>query len=131
MTLKAGRELDAQIAVEVMGWLITWPVSGVTKDAPPSDPEQCIWRGWPNETSRLRGESPEVPRYSTDIAAAWQVVTMLNSKGYVLGLEAEASYAYAVFKAHPAYPSSQTRAETVPLAICLAALKVIEASRFA
>ena len=128
MALKAGRELDAQIAVEVMGSLITWPVSGMMKDTPPPDPEQCIWRGWPDERSRLKGENPEVPRYSTDIAAAWQVVAMLNSKGYVLGLEAEARYAYAVFKANPPYPSPQTRAETVPHAICLAALKALKGS---
>src|SRR3990172_8418422 len=68
--LPAGRELDALVAEKVMGWTITAWASG---------------EPWGNrEIFEPSGRGPHrkaahVPTYSTDIAAAWEVVQKLEA----------------------------------------------------
>lgn len=106
--LTAGRELDALVAEKVMGW--------APRDAGAGD--RLIYVGaWAHCES--------LPHYSTDIAAAWQVVEKLAADGlyvhvgYCLG-RTEASVNSPLDIIDNAY------APTAPLAICLAALKALE-----
>lgn len=98
--MKAGRELDSLIHEKVFG----------------QDPRQEPYQ-------RPDGAMvyPFVPEYSTDIAAAWQVVEKLTegefhlSRCYGGGWECELGAPYISF------------GETAPLAICLAALEAVGA----
>lgn len=112
MELKAGRELDALVAEKVMGWESVGPLD--------DDPSDII--GVPPGM-----ECPTVPHYSTSIEAAWKVVERLRPDFNVV-LEC-VSYEY---NCHVNPPGSSgtlnhvhARAPTVPLAICLAALKAV------
>lgn len=57
-TMSAGRELDALVAIKVMGRSVVWPKS---QTGAPVFADAIV-------------EPQYVPRYSTDIAAAWEVV---------------------------------------------------------
>jgi hypothetical protein len=112
---QAGRELDARIAVEVMGW----------RDCDPHEVDafgELV--GW----GRNKGAGKHhIPAYSTDIAAAWEVVEKLGQTrtvkvwkchdGYICDLTPHDGPVFAGFV--------QVGAETAPLAICRAALIAI------
>ena len=77
------RELDARIAYEVLGWNdarehFPWPESGVIlrKDKIGVPPRLL------KEDGAALRDLRTVPKYSTDIAAAWKVVEELESRGY-------------------------------------------------
>lgn len=132
--LLAGRELDALIAEKVMGWKRI----PVPPDANGHFAGEALMQTDPPPNFRWNplGKIPFdtwVPHFSTDIAAAWQVVEKLVAEGYCPALlyddeghwglffdgvsQAEAQpESYVVFTT-PAW------ADTAPLAICLAALK--------
>jgi len=95
-SLKAGRELDTLIAEKVMGLDIG--------DDCDHSIDSCLC----------------FPPYSTDIAAAWQVVDKLISAecGFVVSGGGSLPW-LATFR------NGQAHAETAPLAICLAALKAV------
>lgn len=111
--MRAGRDLDALVAEKVMGT----DVGDIFYDAT----HQEIM--------------PSVPSYSTDMAAAWQVVEHLLAKGRPLALQAPGSYdmneEYHQFTRWMAGFSGgvgfteEVEADTAPLAICLAALKAV------
>jgi len=109
--MQAGRELDALIAETVMemqrveeGNIYFWPS--------------------PEMVARLLELHPDVlavdyfpaPHYSTDIAAAWQIVEKLGMQ-----------CGFSIYDREPfaAHKRVSTVASTVPLAICRAALKAI------
>jgi hypothetical protein len=71
-TMEAGRELDALVAVRVMGFDAAHPTLAKMGKA---------IRPYP------LGNGVDVPHYSTDIAAAWQVVEKLHAGGVFLMLE--------------------------------------------
>lgn len=67
----------------------------------------------------------DVPRYSTDIAAAWELVltSELGKKSQVyMSREDEGVFYFSFQNLEGCFPA---RAETLPLAICLAALKAV------
>jgi len=89
LAMEAGRELDALIATEIMGYqgvgfyrrksrfTSGWEPCAkddVTPDTPEWKATLAIWRE--------DGETFAVKRYSTDISAAWQVVEKLASEGF-------------------------------------------------
>ncbi len=103
------REIDRLVAERVMGWTNLYL-----------------------EGSRF-GTTPEgkshriVPQYSSDMSAAWEVVERLRHSGYEGGIDwtrPELGYECA-FWSSPIPPDEMqpSRAETAPLAICLAALR--------
>ena len=104
MTPKAGRDLDARIAVEVMRW--KWQPNA----------------GWYLGTAEMAGcqWSP-----STDIAAAWEVVEKLGLRFQLFGPHRKSSVWFAQFILDGFTPLQdqhwKARADTAPLAICLAA----------
>lgn len=118
------RELDAQVAEHVMGWV--WWVSGDTgQRAIFADDYRPFWF-----TQRASGDEPlcrdhdaSVPHYSTDIKEAWAVVEKMQANGW--------AFEYQNIHMHDAVFSLRrgNRArvhaddcETAPLAICHAAL---------
>lgn len=114
--LKPGRELDALVAEKVMGWVY--------------HPE------WNKLAERVYGDEPglfylrdrELPRYSENMSAVWEVVEKLNSlgwlisigNGYYRGLGGKVA---VQFKPENQNAHDIVIAETAPHAICLAALK--------
>jgi len=62
-----------------------------------------------------------VAEYSTDIAAAWQVVEKLRSDGFEVELEGDSTGWHCLFLDYP--EAGRAEAQSPPLAICLAALE--------
>lgn len=119
--MKAGRELDALVAEQVMGLDVHWSSS--------NEPLLTV-RSAPNAHHHK-----ELPPYGTDIAAAWEVVEKVGGKAYVeMGLRNDAGDG-ADWCATFGHAEGNTKwiedggafAETAPLAICLAALKAVGA----
>lgn len=122
----AGRELDALIAEKVMGRKVE------------------RWRyfedGYASTALRPRGKAEStgvlitnnLPAYSTDIAAAWQVVERLNDRFSIeimaltsTVLCSNTRFRVDMFDHEALAPRTEVHAATAPLAICLAALKAI------
>ena len=116
LRMEPGRALDALVAEGVMGW------------SPPRKPDKYTWQapsGW-------RGGVEQIPAYSTSIAAAWEVVEKLLSKGWELdeGIKKMARLedgGFVVeFNSSSLNPGKsrgpRAFAPTAPHAICLAAL---------
>lgn len=119
--MNAGRELDALVAEKVMGFS---PVE---------------WSGQPGDMALVYGDQETggiVPRYSTNVGAAWQVVEKMSALSWRATVcWAPADAWNAEERAVVTYSGGETNqddieaiAPTVPLAICLAALKVVERS---
>jgi hypothetical protein len=106
--LVAGRELDALVAERVMGWV---------QEEPQPHPVNsfAIYFGGP-------------PPYSTDIAAAWQVVERMREQEYSIALDSDTwlKHPYAVHFIGGNSGCVSCTADTAPLAICRAALKAVE-----
>lgn len=109
--MKAGRELDALIAEKVIG-------------TPSKDIQE--WTECYNHNSWYIQRFDLLPRYSTDMTAAWEVVDTLFKDGWrlellgseVLGDDMGGYDVYFSCKAG-------VRGDTAPHAICLAALKAV------
>lgn len=125
--MPAGREMDAFVAEKVMGYakdtpgqLQVWPYFslGTFYDKP----VVLIW----TMTAKGSVNNPDVFAPSTDIATAFEVVEKLRSKGKDLDLTYRAVRRYANYVTVFFYGcTSPTEADTVPLAICRAALKAV------
>lgn len=66
----------------------------------------------------------EAPHYSTDIAAAWQVVERMKPLGIWL-VDLQDYYKAAFLNSDDDVVGGEVSAETAPLAICRAALKAV------
>ena len=109
--LSAGRELDALVAEKVMG-------------------QGFIFYNNFQEKNGNKSPLPDnVAPYSTSIAAVWEVVEQLRTKGFWFLIEQERpdinSEWVAAFTNFEANADGSERADTAPLAICLAALKAV------
>ena len=113
--MQAGRDLDAEVAVKVMGWMLVHkPIGdGPRTDAAISPTTQCMM---------------SIPHYSTDIEAAWAVVEKLLADEYLVNVKAYHADHFPMWEVcildHHGM-EQKTQADTAPLAICLAALKAI------
>lgn len=105
--MNPGRELDALVAEKVMGW------TGIEND----NLDGTDW--YAGSPPGSEGHA-EVPAFSTDISAAWEVVEEVNRKN-VYGFRLH-NPGNGVWEA-----SWNVLAEgmSAPLAICLAALKAV------
>lgn len=110
-TMEAGREMDAMVAERVMGLEVNvaFPTLYDTKM---------------NTIHRYA----EIPHYSTDNNAAWEVVEKLRGRGIAvtvstLGTMNHQACAYTIWHE---VSSATTWAESAPLAICKAALKAVQ-----
>ena len=122
MSDEAGRDLDARVAVEVMGWTLADRRAMGWGDGPP------VW---------ITGESSDDPnssptwqdfRPSTDIAAAWEVVENLADAGWLVEVSGKACHP-GQWCAHVISVDGEhlhdAVADTAPLAICLASLSAL------
>lgn len=102
---KAGRALDAEIAEKVMGLTLTRTSTGIYY--------QCgiVW--------------PAVLPYSTDMQVAWTVMETFIHAGCAAWVEGDGQTGYTAGCTSGA-GRFEARADTGPLAICLAALKAAE-----
>lgn len=118
---EAGRELDYRIAVEVLGWQRRDTFAD--KDSK-----------FPVVRFYAPGRRGEVyaSKFSTEIEAAWQVVEHMRAQSYVMELSTGSGFYNVLFYRGPAMLASayrkipRTLGTTAPLAICLAALEVMQ-----
>ena len=124
--LPAGRELDALVAEKVMGWqdaraFFPWPESGVMLDN---------YAMMPPHGGAIR-DIAHVPCYSTDIAAAWEVVEKLWDEDF--HVQFQLVHQVTAGKWRVEFPTRKVphhnyvfaHADTASLAICRAALKAV------
>ena len=144
--LPAGQELDALVAEKVMDW--QWRAWG-------DPPQRCLYSPEAiastveydllgqvrlptvsETTVPACGDEPihpvgHVPHYSTDIAAAWQVVGQLLERGLhvVIATPPPGWKNWDVRGWNPETNSSRfiSHADSAPLAICRAALEAVNA----
>ena len=139
--MEAGRELDALVAEKVMGWALEHRLVGAGTLADPKrlEPEQAVYRVRSEADSYWQNWSPDgadrvlddmLPRYSTDIAAAWDVVEWLHDAGklFVLWATTQGRWIAQVFIRgdDDTGPVADKDADTAPRAICLAALQAVD-----
>ena len=108
------REIDRLIAERVMGWTNLY-AQGARFGTSPKGKSHSI-----------------IPPYSTDMSAAWEVVEKLRQSGYQGKLDwATPELGYECYFWSSSLPPNEMqcpRTQTAPLAICLAALKVMGVS---
>jgi hypothetical protein len=120
--MEAGRELDALVAGKVMGLREVWA----------SDREH-FHHTVHGSTALFR---EPVPRYSTDITAAWEVVCIVRLRNALVGecrIESDGDtwscsfgrLGYGDCGGREWQEDYGAEADTLPLAICLAALKAV------
>lgn len=124
---KAGRGLDALIAEKVMGW------SDVRQGHYRGSPESWYGRppeipGWESPQNKEKGISI-LPWYSRDIDAAWQVVERMRDLGWWYTLtdvccSGQHQVEFRRTGERGVHHFQYVFADTVPVAICQAALMV-------
>lgn len=126
---EAGRALDALVAEKVMGyrWRVPAGMGAELLDSP---------HGYPAALRYPDGElrdSSLLPHYSTDIAAAMPVLDHMAGPGFRVDIRAHGSGQYDVawFAMNEdgswSYLAEETDCDSLPLAICRAALAAMEA----
>jgi hypothetical protein len=126
LSMEAGRELDALVAEQVMGWKReTYSFNN--------------WRDGKVESMELSGlmgpdglrEVDQFPFYSTDIAAAWEVVEKLEEENIArleltrLGWDWQKTWRVSFFTTAVS-EGAIVEGDIVPLTICRAALLALE-----
>lgn len=120
------RTLDAMVAERVMGW-VWWDNS---KGDWKGDDGVTFWAFWDDRLSVYQNGSEYPTLYfspSTDIAAAWAVVSKLYEQKYTARIYQGATCVIASFAHFDMLGDHEqtTEADTVPLAICIAALRAV------
>ena len=121
-TLKAGRELDALVAEKVMGWKECTVEAGITGQAALGSIGAWYWI---DEGGRKMIEGYVKP-YSKNIAAAWEVVEKLLESGESVAVRQGQIPSGMIRQCCIGFREG-VEAETVPLAICRAALVAVGA----
>jgi peptide subunit release factor RF-3 len=106
------RELDALIAEKVMGIK-----------------ETLVYELYDKSTGEKVITFDSIPHYSTDIAAALEVVEKLKSLGWNMAITNNQGWAIWISQdwIDDVMGIADVRAETLPHCICLAALKAVDA----
>lgn len=134
--MQASRELDALVAEKVMGYTLRFAAKAWTdadwmgSDTPTETNVMAIYAPF-EQFPRSGAFDKSIPHYSTDIAAAWEVVEKLYERGLCVGVstlhewktKCECSVYYADMAQRMV---ANADADTAPHAICLAALKALE-----
>jgi hypothetical protein len=118
MDLQPGRELDALVAEKVFGALISDPIFAGS----------MIYQGKDNQGKdkgfAVSGTIEDVPHYSTDIAAAWEVLEKVREQvpdfGFGIDDKPGEFRTYAV-----RIGDCMATSISAPHSICLAALKAV------
>lgn len=93
----ARRELDAQVAREVMGWTATdvslsRNLDGAVRFLLESEGGKRVAQATKALRSVQREGAQQLPRYSTDPAAAWKVVEAMRAKGRDVIIDASSEH---------------------------------------
>lgn len=118
--LKPGRDIDALVAEKVMGW------TNVQRNAyTPYGRDHC--GNHPDGQGGWDGHGRmTIPRYSTDIKAVWEVAEHIKNLNFQLLIDV---WNITVSIKNPdgklSLPIYQAHADSISMAICLAALKVV------
>jgi hypothetical protein len=124
--LPAGREMDALVAEKVMGWIGIEGKHGHPLEKGPFKDCDCPSHSYQRQ---------EIPHYSSDIAAAWEVAEKLglaiipqSSKNGFRWLACDVKLISYKGDRIEVFPVDDTEysCDTAPLAICRAALKAVE-----
>lgn len=127
--MEAGRELDTEIATKVMGLTACpdWKIVNFGSAGGPALQSECSHAAGTCyslvETGSMFGTVGGCPHYSTDIAAAWPVAEKLRETHGEVWIRSTESGWWNCRLAETGVNRSET---TAPLAICLAALAVVE-----
>lgn len=113
-----GEELDAQVA-RLLGWRQV--AVGEPRGLESTYRKPGYWMP-PGERSPKARRGP--PPFSTDVGWAWKVVEWMRELGWCFGLKDDASCDWLAKFDNLSGQVWYGRAETAPLAICLAALEV-------
>lgn len=134
------RLLDAEIHIRVMGMPAESRLIGDGKTMETAfrpdvlnaawrvrSPADQYWERWsPDGAERI----VNAPRYSTDITAAMTVVEKMRERGWSFACTLyEGKLPYASFCKRTAASSRNAEANTLPLAICRAALSAVSEGR--
>lgn len=120
--LPAGRELDALVAEKVMGWI------EVRKQSIANAFGQHVMDDYVGQPSIGVTQPVLVPRYSTMIQEAWKVADHLrNQSQFVAVLSGKGPQGVQpwICKINRDGGFLEERADTAPVAICLASLKAV------
>ena len=115
MNIKPGRELDTLVADKIFGLTMRDRYTG--KEVPITL-DQLLMSG-----SALR--IMNLPRYSTDIGAAFEVVKKLQETAIVEVSVHKGDWSCSINRSGNEVPDYFASADTAPHAICLAALKAV------
>lgn len=91
------RQIDALVAEHVMGWADD---------------------GWPRDPQGMGHEN--FPKYSSDISIAWEVVEKMRADLWNVTVYIQDTQGCTMHKYNESY---YLKADSIPLALCLAALK--------
>jgi hypothetical protein len=117
-----GRELDAEVAIRVMGWhdVKFQPIANAFGEKVLDE-----YAGHPpNDLLK----NAIIPRYSTSIQAAWDVVEKMKSISLFTALISAKGQPW-VCKINKEIAFVEEKADAAPLAICKAALKALSEER--
>lgn len=123
LKLPAGFDLDLLIAEKIMGW--KWfhhEEASYFRRNDYSDYLIIVDK----TTGKMNVFNYPLTKYSLDIDAAWQVVNRLFHSGYKFSLNNLAEGSWTASFSHPRNGGAEVQAESVPLAICRAALYLKE-----
>jgi hypothetical protein len=118
--LPNGRDLDALVAEKVMGWI------DIKKQSIANAYGQPVMEDYVGQPSIGATQPVLVPRYSTMIQEAWKVADKLRGEvqflAVISGKGPQGTQPW-ICKINREGAFLEERADTAPLAICLAALK--------
>ena len=126
--MKPGPELDALVAEKVMGWVwvdgFSSETNAPTKWLEPKNWNEMVPEGWGAHSV------PDVPKYSTDIWAAWEVVEKMRESMIAIGIAhsiqmPQKDWSYLVTAQEPNKDEIFIVEKSAPHAICLTALKAV------
>jgi hypothetical protein len=122
MQLSAGREMDILVAEQVIGWQIETDQTKLKKlNWYISRSSEGIW--WRTTEG---GWQSDPPSFSSNIAAAWRIVEVMNSLGQTLFLLQSAEQTGAAFELDHTKSPDYISDKSVTAAICKAALIVTQ-----
>jgi hypothetical protein len=131
--VKPGRQLDALVAEKVMGWKCDNVAHESTEVRWIGDKTEVQHSGWENKCEGFGSLCPaHLPYYSTDIAAAWDVVEKLSRDVCTVEIKSHRrTMGWTCFTRMPSdegISPIRIQATTAPHAICLAALAAVGAT---
>lgn len=128
--LPPGPGLDALVAERVMGWERLEGQELLDRLWPDNYPSQNkhqerVWVRRGTDEVMACKECGTIPSYSTEIAAAWEVVEAVKFYNMAIKWDADGAWLSGIPNPFWGVPVHEGRGDSVPHAICLAALAAV------